>query len=212
MIAMLKVEGMSLEEVARATSSSVGSVKQKVHRAYKKLRETIGAGPGKWRREDSLERKRDSRRSEKGRAGSAGSRSACARAHRRLDQAASRPVLPLPPVWLMAVNLVVVCAAVSLAGAARTGFVGFAKMNLLERSLVFPALVLLLFLAAVSFVHQMIPASRLRISPRCAPGFSTVGLLAVFAPLFCDYQTDHFFRPASHVCSPVFSMQSPPDC
>ena len=40
-IAMLKVEGMSLEEVARATSSSVGSVKQKVHRAYKKLRETM---------------------------------------------------------------------------------------------------------------------------------------------------------------------------
>jgi RNA polymerase sigma-70 factor (ECF subfamily) len=39
---MLKVAGMSLEEVARATSSSVGSVKQKVHRAYKKLRQTIG--------------------------------------------------------------------------------------------------------------------------------------------------------------------------
>jgi RNA polymerase sigma-70 factor, ECF subfamily len=49
-IAMLKVEGMSLEEVARATSSSVGSVKQKVHRAYKKLRETIGnVGSRKWR-------------------------------------------------------------------------------------------------------------------------------------------------------------------
>jgi RNA polymerase sigma-70 factor (ECF subfamily) len=49
-IAMLKVEGMSLEEVARAMSSSVGSVKQKVHRAYKKLRETIGAtGPKKLR-------------------------------------------------------------------------------------------------------------------------------------------------------------------
>jgi len=49
-IAMLKVEGMSLEEVARATSSSVGSVKQKVHRAYKKLRETIDPmGARKWR-------------------------------------------------------------------------------------------------------------------------------------------------------------------
>jgi RNA polymerase sigma-70 factor (ECF subfamily) len=49
-IAMLKVEGMSLEEVALATSSSVGSVKQKVHRAYKKLRETVGAaGPRRWR-------------------------------------------------------------------------------------------------------------------------------------------------------------------
>jgi RNA polymerase sigma-70 factor (ECF subfamily) len=40
---MLKVTGMSLEEVARATSSSVGSVKQKVHRAYEKLRRTMSA-------------------------------------------------------------------------------------------------------------------------------------------------------------------------
>jgi len=42
-IEMLKVEGMSLEEVARATSSSVGSVKQKAHRAYEKLRERMRA-------------------------------------------------------------------------------------------------------------------------------------------------------------------------
>lgn len=39
---MLKVEGLSLEEVARATSSTVGSVKQKAHRAYKKLRQAFG--------------------------------------------------------------------------------------------------------------------------------------------------------------------------
>lgn len=37
-LTMLKVSGMSLEEIARATSSSVGSVKQKAHRAYEKLR------------------------------------------------------------------------------------------------------------------------------------------------------------------------------
>ncbi len=104
-----------------------------------------------------------------------------------------RPVRPLPPVWLMAVGLVLLCAAVSLAGAARTGFFGIAKMNLLERSLVFPALGLLACLAAVSFVHQMIPASRLRVSPGALLTFSTVVLLAVFAPLFRDYQTDHFF-------------------
>jgi RNA polymerase sigma-70 factor (ECF subfamily) len=42
-IEMLKVSGMTLEEVARATSSTVGSVKQKAHRAYKKLRETLSA-------------------------------------------------------------------------------------------------------------------------------------------------------------------------
>jgi RNA polymerase sigma-70 factor (ECF subfamily) len=40
-ITMLKVSGMSLEEVARATSSSVGSVKQKAHRAYEKLRQLL---------------------------------------------------------------------------------------------------------------------------------------------------------------------------
>ncbi len=40
-VVMLKVAGMSLEEVARATSSSIGSVKQKAHRAYDKLRERL---------------------------------------------------------------------------------------------------------------------------------------------------------------------------
>jgi RNA polymerase sigma-70 factor, ECF subfamily len=39
---MLKVSGMTVEEVARATSSSPGAVKQKAHRAYTKLRELIG--------------------------------------------------------------------------------------------------------------------------------------------------------------------------
>jgi RNA polymerase sigma-70 factor, ECF subfamily len=39
---MLKSSGMSLEEVARATASTVGAVKQKAHRAYAKLRQLIG--------------------------------------------------------------------------------------------------------------------------------------------------------------------------
>jgi RNA polymerase sigma-70 factor (ECF subfamily) len=42
-ILMLKVEGMSLEEVARATSSTVGSVKQKAHRGYERLRARLAA-------------------------------------------------------------------------------------------------------------------------------------------------------------------------
>jgi RNA polymerase sigma-70 factor (ECF subfamily) len=37
-LTMLKVGGLSIEEVARATSSTVGAVKQKVHRAYDRLR------------------------------------------------------------------------------------------------------------------------------------------------------------------------------
>lgn len=42
-IEMLKGSGMSLEEVARATSSTVGAVKQKAHRAYRKLREKMSS-------------------------------------------------------------------------------------------------------------------------------------------------------------------------
>jgi RNA polymerase sigma-70 factor (ECF subfamily) len=40
-LVMLKVVGMSLEEVAKATSSTVGSVKQKAHRAYETLRRAL---------------------------------------------------------------------------------------------------------------------------------------------------------------------------
>jgi RNA polymerase sigma-70 factor (ECF subfamily) len=41
-IVMLKVAEMSLEEVAKATSSTVGAVKQKAHRAYATLRRALG--------------------------------------------------------------------------------------------------------------------------------------------------------------------------
>ena len=43
-ILMLKVSGLSLEEVARATGVSIGSVKQKAHRAYESLRKRLGGG------------------------------------------------------------------------------------------------------------------------------------------------------------------------
>jgi len=42
---MLKVNGLSIEEVARATSSTVGAVKQKAHRAYERLRELLENAP-----------------------------------------------------------------------------------------------------------------------------------------------------------------------
>jgi RNA polymerase sigma-70 factor (ECF subfamily) len=40
-ITMLKVSGLTLEETARATSSTVGAVKQKAHRAYERLRRLL---------------------------------------------------------------------------------------------------------------------------------------------------------------------------
>lgn len=43
-VTMLKVAGLSLEQVAEATSSSVGAVKQKAHRAYGRLRALLRPG------------------------------------------------------------------------------------------------------------------------------------------------------------------------
>ena len=39
---LMKVSGLTLEEVARSTGSTVGAVKQKAHRGYEKLRKLLG--------------------------------------------------------------------------------------------------------------------------------------------------------------------------
>jgi RNA polymerase sigma-70 factor (ECF subfamily) len=44
-LVMLKVTGLSVEETARATSSTVGAVKQKAHRAYERLRSLLQQKP-----------------------------------------------------------------------------------------------------------------------------------------------------------------------
>ncbi len=104
-----------------------------------------------------------------------------------------RPVRPLPPAWLMTGGLVLACAAVSLAGAARAGFFGFAKMDLLDRWLIFPALVILACVAGGAFVQEMIPGSLRRVSPGTLLGSGCAVLLGVFGLVFRDYQVDHFF-------------------
>jgi hypothetical protein len=88
---------------------------------------------------------------------------------------------------------VLACSAVSLAGGARAGFFGFAKMDLLDRSLIFPALVILACVTGSAFVHEMIPGSLRRVSPGALLGFGCAVVLGVFAVLFRDHRTDHFF-------------------
>jgi RNA polymerase sigma-70 factor, ECF subfamily len=44
-LVMLKVNGLSLEETARATASTIGAVKQKAHRAYERLRTLLQHTP-----------------------------------------------------------------------------------------------------------------------------------------------------------------------
>jgi hypothetical protein len=58
----------------------------------------------------------------------------------------------------------------------------------------------------------MIPGSLRRVSPGALLGFGSAALLAVFAFLFRDYRTDHFFSMASCVCSPASSTPFLPRC
>jgi RNA polymerase sigma-70 factor (ECF subfamily) len=46
-VTMLKVGGLTLEEVADATSSTVGAVKQKAYRAYERLRKAAAGKKAK---------------------------------------------------------------------------------------------------------------------------------------------------------------------
>ncbi len=102
------------------------------------------------------------------------------------------PVRPLPPAWVLAGGLVLICAAVALAGAARLGLYGIQKLSAFERALIFPALAVLIWLAATACVSEMIPGSRRRVAPGALVWAGSLTLAAVFAVLFHDYRTDHF--------------------
>lgn len=114
-------------------------------------------------------------------------------------QPSMRRVRPLPRTWVLAGALVLIVAAVALAGAARAGFYGFEKMDLLERALIFSTLGVLAWVAGTEFVNEMIPGSRRRISAGGLLGLGSVLLVVVFALLFHDYHTEHFLS-AGLVC------------
>jgi hypothetical protein len=104
-----------------------------------------------------------------------------------------RPVRPLPPTWMLAGGLVLICAAVALAGAARAGFYGIEKMDLLERALIFSTLVVSAWVAGIGFVHEMVPGSRRRVAPGALLAIVSGLLVGLFALLFRDYHTSDFF-------------------
>jgi hypothetical protein len=94
---------------------------------------------------------------------------------------------------MMTGGLVLICAAVALAGATRAGFYGIEKMGLLERALIFPILLVFVWMAGSGFVREMIPGSRRRVPPFALLSIVSVLLAGVFALLFRDYRTSDFF-------------------
>ena len=103
-----------------------------------------------------------------------------------------RPVTPLPPSWVLASALVVVCVAVAVAGAALLGPHGIQKMNATEIGLIFPVLGILVWLAAAVYAGEMIPGSRRIVGPKMLAASGSLTLIAVFALLFHDYRTERF--------------------
>jgi hypothetical protein len=102
------------------------------------------------------------------------------------------PVRPLPPSWAMESGLIAIALAIAVAGAAGAGFFGVLKLNFSERMIIFPALGILIFLAASAWVGENIPGSKRRLTPSALLGVTLFGMLAVFGVLFRDYQTYRF--------------------
>jgi hypothetical protein len=102
-----------------------------------------------------------------------------------------QPVRPLAPVWVLALGLSMIGAAVALAGAARAGFQGFQALSIAARLLIIGTLAVLAALTAVQVVRGWIPGRRY-VPPGALLATVSVALVAVFALLFHDYQTHHF--------------------
>jgi hypothetical protein len=107
-------------------------------------------------------------------------------------QSSLRPVRPLPPKWMLAAGLTLICAAVATAAAARAGFYGIEKLALWERVLIFSTLGIMAWTWGVEFVSQLIPASRRHLSAGTLLSVGSALLLGVFELVFRDYRTDHF--------------------
>ncbi|HTX23350.1 MAG TPA: NrsF family protein [Steroidobacteraceae bacterium] len=103
-----------------------------------------------------------------------------------------QPVRPLPRTWILTSGLVLICAAVGLAGAARAGFYGIEKLGPWAALPVLAALGLLAWLAGEKLVAEMIPGRVHALSPGGLLLIMSAVLLAVFAFSFTDYHTDHF--------------------
>ena len=103
-----------------------------------------------------------------------------------------RPVRPLPPTWALTGGLALICAAVAVTAAARTGFYGIEKLGVSARVLIFSTLGILVWVAGKGFVSQLIPGSRRGLNVGAFLTIISAVLLGVFALVFRDYRTDHF--------------------
>ena len=106
--------------------------------------------------------------------------------------ASLRPVRPAPRTWVLITGLLLLCATVALAGAARSGFSGFEALGMVERVIILSMLSMLAWVAAREIVSHWTPGSRHYLAPGALVALVSAILLFVFALLFDDYHTARF--------------------
>jgi hypothetical protein len=120
-----------------------------------------------------------------------------------------QPVRPLPASWILVTALVAICSAVAIAGALLLGPHGIQKMSRAQILLIFPALGVLIWLAAVCSVGEAIPGSPRRFTPWVVPTAGSLVLIAVFAVMFQDYRMERFV-PQGLTCLKAGLLQAIP--
>jgi hypothetical protein len=110
-----------------------------------------------------------------------------------------KPVRSLHASGMLVGGVILIGAAVAVAGAARAGFFGFKVLGVAQRVTVLSALVALLGLAARECVSQWIPASRRHLASQTLMALAIGALVTVFGVLFSDYHVEHFFS-AGIIC------------
>jgi hypothetical protein len=119
------------------------------------------------------------------------------------------PVRPAPGIWAQVAGLLLLCAAVALAGAARSGFFGFQALGVAERVIILSTLTLLAGIAARELVSHFIPGSRHYLAPGWLVALVSATLLCTFASLLEDYHATHFVS-AGLICLSVGVLHALP--
>jgi len=104
------------------------------------------------------------------------------------------PVRPLPAPWVLAACLVALAALAAVAFAAKVGFYGLHKLAAGEAALIYTALAILIWLAAMANAAAMVPAARRLVRPLPLVAAAVVALAGIFALAFDDYSTANFVR------------------